>query len=110
MSIAQNIVEIVEEVLQENNASKVSKVFVEIGELMAIVPDSLDFCYRAITEGTRLEGSRLMIKEVAVTVHCENCYKDSRIEGFVFQCPFCNSQSLRIITGKELAISEIEVE
>jgi len=110
MSIAQNIIEIVEEILQDKNKTKVIKVFVKVGELVAVVPDSLDFCYTAIIEETPLAGSKLMIKEIPVRVHCKNCNKDSRIEGFIFQCPYCDSKTLDIITGRELTVSEIEVE
>jgi len=57
MSIAQNILEIVESALSENPGSRLKKVVVKAGELVAVVPESLQFCYQAITAGTPLEGS-----------------------------------------------------
>ncbi|MFQ5632776.1 MAG: hydrogenase maturation nickel metallochaperone HypA, partial [bacterium] len=97
MSIAQSIVEIVEETLQGEVNPKVSKVFVKIGELVAVVPESLDFCYTVITEGTPLANSKLIIEEVPVTVRCNGCGKESRVEGFVFRCPHCLGSDLKIL-------------
>lgn len=110
MSIAQNIVEIVEEILQGQDGSTVSKVFVKIGELVAVIPESLEFCYSAITTGTKLEKSKLVIEEIPVQVRCKKCEKLFRVKQFVFRCPNCNGTDLETISGRELTISEIEVD
>lgn len=110
MSIAQSIVEIVEETLQNEENPKVSRVFVNIGELVAVVPESLDFCYTVITEGTPLANSKLIIEEIPVMVLCKGCGKEFRVEGFVFRCPYCQGSELKTLTGRELTVSEIEVE
>jgi hydrogenase nickel incorporation protein HypA/HybF len=110
MSIAQNIVEIVEEILQNESGSSVSKVCVKIGELIAVVPESLQFCYSAITAGTTLEKSKLVIEEIPVKVRCKKCESLFRVQSFVFQCPECNGTELETISGRELSVSEIEVD
>jgi hydrogenase nickel incorporation protein HypA/HybF len=109
MSIAQNIVQILDEVLLEHPDCQVRKVVVEIGELVAVVPDSLQFCYRALTEGTKLGGSQLDIHISPIVVRCRECHQQSIVEAFLFTCPHCQSTDLEEKSGRELNIKHIEV-
>ena len=108
MSIAQSIVEIVDDVVK-GRADSVEKVFVEVGALVAVVPDSLEFCYDAITSGTPLEGSKLVIREIPIRVRCSDCERESEVESFVFRCPACDGRSLKMLSGNEFSVTEIEV-
>ncbi|MDH3215078.1 MAG: hydrogenase maturation nickel metallochaperone HypA [Candidatus Krumholzibacteria bacterium] len=109
MSIAQNIVEIVEDALRDEVDPDVERVVVKIGRLVAVVPDSLDFCFTAITQGTPLANSQLVIEEIPFQVRCKGCDKTSQVESFVFRCPECGNVKLETITGHELFVSHIEV-
>ena len=108
LSIAQSIVEIVGDVVGEKPDS-VEKVFVEVGTLVAVVPDSLEFCYEAITSGTPLEKSKLVIREIPIRVQCSDCQHSSEVDSFVFRCPACDSRSLKMLSGNEFSVTEIEV-
>jgi hydrogenase nickel incorporation protein HypA/HybF len=110
MSIAQNIIEIVEEISKENQVENVRKVIVKIGKLVAVVPDSLLFCYEALTTGTRLEDSELEINIIPILGECKTCGKKFEVESYFFTCPFCKSNEVRITQGQELNISELEVD
>lgn len=110
LSIAENIVEIVRENVASNGSGKVKSVRVKIGQLAGVIPDSLDFCFTVITSGTLLEGARLEIEKTDIVAHCEDCGADSKVEGFIFQCPSCESVNIRVISGNELQVVEIEVD
>jgi len=110
MSIAQNILEIVESALRENPGSRLKKVVVKAGELAAVVPESLQFCYQALTAGTPLESSELRIEVIPVRARCESCGREFRIESFFFVCPHCESAQVKVLSGQELQVSELEVE
>lgn len=109
MSIARNIVEIVEEALRGDPGVRVERVTVRVGAMVAVAPDSLSFCYDAITEGTALAGSSLAIEEIPASVHCEACHQVSTVERFVFRCGHCGGTKLSMLTGNELMIGNIEV-
>lgn len=109
MSIAQSIVEIVEEAITNEPGARVDKVVVRIGRMVAVVPDSLLFCYDAITEGTALAGSALEIDEIPAEVRCRVCGKTTRVEDFVFRCRHCGGSELTTISGNEMSVSHIEV-
>ncbi len=110
MSIAQSILEIVEEYLQEYPGRKLKSVTVEVGELTAVIPESLDFCFTAITEETPYAGARLIIKQIPLTGTCQDCGEHFPIENFNFTCPKCQSTRVKVEGGDELKVSELEVE
>jgi hydrogenase nickel incorporation protein HypA/HybF len=109
MSIAQSIVEIVEDVLREHDGPIVEKVYVTVGRLVGVVPESLEFSFQAITAGTQLDGTELVIESAPVRARCHDCDGTFEVESFVFRCERCGGTSLEIIAGKELAVREIEV-
>jgi hydrogenase nickel incorporation protein HypA/HybF len=110
MSIAQSIVEIVTETLREHHGAIVQEVGVDIGELVAVVPDSLEFCYNAIIEDTLLAGSELKINILPLMGICKSCKKKIHIENMMFVCSRCGGSSIEIYQGEELKISYLEVE
>jgi hydrogenase nickel incorporation protein HypA/HybF len=110
MSIAQNILEIVREHVPEEDTSNVRSVKIRIGELAGVVHNSLAFCFSTLVSGTPLQKATLDILSIPVTAQCNICAKESRLEYGVFVCPLCNSFDIRIITGSELNVVEIELE
>jgi hydrogenase nickel incorporation protein HypA/HybF len=109
MSIAQSIVEIVEDVLSEQGNPGVEKVFVTVGRMAGVVPESLEFSFEAITAGTRLEGAELVIEHVPIRARCKSCDHTWEVESYVFRCERCEGTGLDIVSGNELAVREIEV-
>jgi hydrogenase nickel incorporation protein HypA/HybF len=110
LSIAVNILEIVRENFPADGGSKLRSIKVRVGELAGVVPDSLEFCFSAITKGTDMEQARLEIERTGIVAHCESCGVDSEVHGFAFICPACDGSDLRIISGNELSVVEIEVD
>lgn len=109
LSIAQSILEIVEHHLPPGKNAGVKSVRLKIGDLAAVVPDSLEFCFSAITIGGPLEGARLDIEHIPVMGECRNCGERSIVKDDIFVCPFCRSGNLAIVTGRELQVTEIEL-
>jgi hydrogenase nickel incorporation protein HypA/HybF len=64
LSIAQSVLEIVQANLPVEDSQYVKSVKLKVGHLSGVVPDSLDFCFTAITQGTRLQGTVLDIEQV----------------------------------------------
>jgi hydrogenase nickel incorporation protein HypA/HybF len=110
LSLAQSIVDIVQSAASANGRGRVMTVGVRVGELSGVVVDSLTFCFSAITAGTPLEGAVLRVDHVPVRAECRECRAVCKVEDLVFLCPSCGSGNLEIIAGRELHVSEIEVE
>jgi len=109
-SLAQNIYDIVLETVRKENVDKVHSIKLEIGKLMAVVPESLLFCFEMISEGTPLEDTKLEIDEVPVKAHCQKCRKEFEVGEFLFICPHCESRDLTVISGKDMFIKSLEVD
>jgi hydrogenase nickel incorporation protein HypA/HybF len=110
LSIAQSVLDIVYQNLPKDRPVTVRAVRLRIGAMGGVVPDSLDFCFSALTHGTPLEGALLEIDHVPLVVHCDSCGRDSEIEQTRFACPACGAIDLRVVTGNEMQIREIEIE
>jgi hydrogenase nickel incorporation protein HypA/HybF len=111
LSIVSSVVDSVIESLAAYPGARVVEVRLRVGALAAVIEDSLQFCYGIATEGTALEGSRLVVSLVPVTVHCCACGKDGPIESLQsFRCPHCGEPASDVRQGRELEIAAIEIE
>ena len=110
MSIAQSIFEIVTDEIQKHDVSKVMAVNLKVGAMSAVVPSSLTFCWDILIEGTPLEGAALNIEETPVQAKCKECGYEFIVEEYRFICDKCDSSSVETISGRELAIQDIEAE
>jgi hydrogenase nickel incorporation protein HypA/HybF len=106
LGITQNIVAIVAEHAQ---GVKVKRVLLEIGQLSAIMPDAIRFCFDICAQGTVLEGARLEILETPGLAKCRKCSTKIPLQQPFGVCE-CGSSQLDLIAGQELKIKEIEIE
>ncbi len=109
LGIAQNILQIVQQAVPENQAAAVRFIRIRVGQLSGVVPDSLEFCFAAITNETAMERARLDIVKVPIISECKDCRNRFQMDDFSFSCPACNSVNLELISGRELEVMEIEL-
>ena len=111
LSIISSVVDSVIEALEAYPGARVTEVRLRVGALAAVVEDSLQFCYELATRETPLEGSRLVVKTVPVTVHCAVCGKDGALESLQsFCCPHCGEPASDVRQGREMEIEAFEIE
>lgn len=110
MSIAQSLIEIVREEMAKNDAKTLRSVRLNVGQMSAIVPDSLSFCFEVIVSGTDMEGARLDMDIIPLRGCCQSCEQEFDVEDYNFTCPFCKGTKVETISGQDLTIVEIEVE
>ncbi len=110
MSIAQNIVEIVQQGIPPETRGIISSVKLRVGELSGVVPDSLTFCFGVVSEGTQLHNAKLLIEKVPLVEKCQVCSHEFQTDLIVPQCPACQSGELEIISGRELQVVEFMID
>ena len=110
MSIAQSLIEIISEEMSKNNANTLRSVRLNIGQMSAIVPEALSFCFEVMVSGTPMEGARLDMDIIPLKGYCETCEKEFEIVDYNFTCPFCEGTKIETISGQDLTIVEIEVD
>jgi hydrogenase nickel incorporation protein HypA/HybF len=115
LSIVTSIVETVTETLaalpDSAKGARVLEVRLRVGALASVIPESLEFCWGIVSEGTPLEGSKLVVNLLPVVVHCATCGQDAELEGVQsFRCPRCGEPCSDMRQGRELEIDSIEIE
>jgi len=111
LSIVTSIVESVTETLNSYPGARVLEVRLRVGALASVIPESLEFCYGIASEGTPLEGSRLVVNVLPVVMHCAACGLDVELKGVQsFRCPRCGEPSSDMRQGRELEIDSIEID
>jgi len=109
LSIANSIIEIVEQHVSPDEQPAVREVKIRVGELAGVIPDSLEFCYSVITASTPLHHSHLVIETVPLTMKCKICGKLFESGRGIVQCPMCEGFETEMISGTELHVVEIEM-
>ena len=110
LSIAKSIVDIIQEEMGQHGAKILKSVHLNIGEMSAIMQDSLSFCFEVITADTQLEGARLIMETIPLKGYCHACDREFKIKNYAFVCPLCESSKIDTIAGQDLSIVAIAVE
>lgn len=110
LSIALSMIEMATEEAEKRGGAKIDALHLKLGALSGVVKDALLFSWEIACQGTPLEGSRLEIEEIPVVVFCENCRADKSLDSINnFVCPVCNAPVSRIVSGKELQVTALEI-
>ena len=109
LSLAQGIVDIVEQYVPPGRAAEVTTVKVLVGRLSSVVPASLAFCFEAIVAGTTLAGARLDIEQLPTACECMACLQPFSTEAFDFVCPSCGSDRVRVTRGHDIQVVHLEL-
>ncbi len=109
MGIVISFVNMAEEYAVKNNAAKVLKVVLQLGEISGIEARYLSEFYPVVVEGTMLEGSELVIETIEASVFCTECATTYNPVTTDLKCPNCGSEKCDVIDGLGLFIKEIGI-
>ena len=109
MSIAEGIIQVIEEQARLQGYQRVNAVWLEIGPLAAVEKESLRFCFEAVCRHSLAAGARLEIIDLPGTAWCLGCSQTVAVQQRYDACPLCGSYQLQVTSGDELRIKELEV-
>jgi len=110
LSIAASIIDVAREEA-ERRGVRVSTVFLKLGPLSGVVKEALLTCYELAATGTPLEGSRLEVEDVPVTVFCPVCREQRTVASMqMLCCPECGAPTPDVRGGTELQVTALEVD
>ncbi len=111
-SIALALLEELDRLAEEHEASKVVKVRLRVGRLSGVVVDCLVFAFDAAKESFyRSRYAEIEVEEVPIRYRCRQCGCEFEVDDFIFpSCDKCSSLDLELICGEELDIAEVEFE
>jgi hydrogenase nickel incorporation protein HypA/HybF len=110
-SIAVSILDIVVGLCQREGYPAIESVRIRVGKGSNILPEALCFAFSAARKETIAADARLVIEEVGITAICLDCGKETELEDSysLLACAACSSYSLRILSGYEMEIVDMEV-
>jgi len=109
MSLAEGMLQIVEETARKNGAAKVTAVWLELGALSHVEAEALRFCFDAITRGGAADGARLEIVTTPGRAWCMQCSDTVDLARLGDACPRCGGYQLQVTQGEEMRLREIEI-
>lgn len=110
LSLAESVVELIEDAARRDNFTRVRTVFMEIGSLSCVAPDALRTALDHAGRGTCLDGTELQILSVAGEGECPVCGTRMALETTYDICPRCGSYPLKVLRGMEMRVTELDVE
>ncbi|HDH06187.1 MAG TPA: hydrogenase maturation nickel metallochaperone HypA [Nitrospirae bacterium] len=112
VSIVLGMVDELMKIAGENDAKKIINVKLKIGKMSGIVADSLKFVFDAIKpEHPMLSSAEIIIEEIPLIYECSDCRTAFNTDDIYFPCcPDCESYNLKILSGEEQHIENVEIE
>ncbi len=104
LAIAESVISTVLERID----GPVRVVRLRVGRLSGVVPDALAFCFELAAAGTALEGATLEIEDLPGTARCRTCGVEFSMADAFLLCE-CGSADVELLTGRELAVTSVEV-
>jgi hydrogenase nickel incorporation protein HypA/HybF len=110
MSLAERVLQIVEQAALDRGLRRVTAIRLEVGALAAVDPEAMRLCFSAVTRNSLAEGARLELVEVAGRARCLQCAKEVAVQEVYDMCPECGSHRLEVTDGKQLLVRDMEAE
>jgi len=100
---------IVNTVVKHAQGRQVSVVSLRVGALRQVVPDTLDFYFGFVAEGTVCEGALLRQELMPARLRCARCESEWEMDLPLFVCEGCGAPA-EVAGGDEFEVESIEVE
>lgn len=110
MSLAEGVLQLMEDAAASQGFSRVKTVWLEIGQLAAVEPEAMRFCFDAVTRGSLAEGAALEIIATPGQGWCMQCAVTVPMTEPFGACPQCGSHQVQPTGGTEMRVKELEVE
>ncbi|WP_226569016.1 hydrogenase maturation nickel metallochaperone HypA [Mangrovibacter yixingensis] len=111
ITLCQRAIELMEQQARQNNAQRITAVWLKIGAFSCVETSALTFCFELVCRGTLAEGCALHIEEQQAECWCPDCQQYvTLLTQRVRRCPQCQSDKLQIVADDGMQIMRLEIE
>jgi hydrogenase nickel incorporation protein HypA/HybF len=110
MTLAESVLQIVEQAARREGLRHVRTVWLEIGQLSSVEPEAMRFCFDAVARDSVAAGARLEIIMTAGAAWCSACSAPVALAELGAPCPRCGGYRLRLTEGMGMRVKELEAE
>jgi len=109
-SIAISLIETVSDLCQKEGYDSIESVRLKVGKAAGILPDALLFAFDVAKAGTPASQAQLIIEYIPLGGFCSECGSQFESEErYIYSCPDCKSNAIKITRGDEMQIVDMEV-
>lgn len=110
LSITESLLTIANSHAQQSGATRVTDLYLVIGQLSSIIDDSIQFYWELISKGTLCEGATLHFQRIPARFLCLNCQHSYQLTNELTTCPQCHSGRVKVLAGEEFRLESIEIQ
>ena len=110
LAICQSLMDQVENIALERNATSVTLIVIAIGPLSGVEAPLLKNAYPIASVGTVAENAELVIEQLPVRVRCTKCGSESETTPNKLICKQCGDWQTELISGDEMMLLKVELE
>ena len=110
MSLAEGVLQVIEQQARQQAFARVLSVRLEIGRLAGVEVEAMRFCFDAVTRDSVAQGATLIIDEPEGQAWCMPCGRSVPLPERGSACPHCGGWQLQPTGGTDLRITELVVE
>ena len=110
LAVAQALVEQVDAVIDQHQASSATSIRVRIGPLAGVVPELLATAFPLAAAGSRMQHAQLDFVAAPIQVRCQTCGAETEAAMNRLICGACGDWHTQVISGDELLLESVELE
>ena len=109
MSLAEGVLQLIEDAARKQQFEKVTTVWLEIGQLSGVEVEAMSFCFDVVTRDSIADGARLEIIALPGAGWCMKCAMTVPMAEVFGECPQCGGHQMQVTGGTEMRVKELEV-
>ncbi len=119
MPVTQGILNLA---LEHARGRRITDIYLQVGRMSPIVPDSVSLFFEYLSQGTLAEGARLHFEIVPIEMTCQDCLRKVDLEEWgdergplvmakaLARGCTCGSKNLRVTGGVKFGLVSLDVE
>lgn len=110
LPVTESILEIALRHAEQGGASRITDLYLVIGQLSSIVDDSVQFYWDLVSKDTAAEGARLHFRRIPTEMVCLDCSQRYAPAEDDLACPSCGGVRIQVAAGEEFYLEAIDVD
>lgn len=110
LSVCLSLLQQVETIARERNATRVTAITLKIGPLSGVEPDLLKNAYPLAAAGTAADEAELIMEIADIVVRCSQCDNETTVTPNKLLCGTCGDFRTELISGDELTLLRVELD
>lgn len=108
-SLCEGVLKVLQEQAAAQDFRRVRTVWLEVGELAGVDIEAMRFGFDLVMKGSLAENALLEIITIPGKAWCPVCMKEFAIRQRFDSCPKCDGYALKMVSGEEMRVKELEV-